>query len=367
MPAIMRRPILDKLDKNMARDNFSKSTKEALAHRAGFRCSFPGCPAHTAGPSDEGEDSISNTGTAAHITAASAGPGARRYDPDISTLERSSIQNGLWCCRTHGTLIDTDEVTYSADMLKKWRALAEKKAQLRQAHGEINFSCHSELIGIGLAPDTIEINSGDHLNAKIGRAVLLSCIAEIWGVRAADAIRDFLIEFCKNSIAHSGAGKINLSIKSDSISIEHNGTYFDWNQLANIESGRGGGLAYRALLNEMKLSAITCRMNPDRSMRLDIPLVRKPSDLPKNNPCAFILNHDNLLNPPNIKDFDGCNKILIVYQGFASYSDIYLCARIVQGFKSGNKAIALILPDVSEGVLEHFKNSLSDVEVMPWR
>lgn len=37
----------------MARDDFDKPTREALAQRAGYLCSFPECGSLTIGPSDE--------------------------------------------------------------------------------------------------------------------------------------------------------------------------------------------------------------------------------------------------------------------------------------------------------------------------
>lgn len=88
------------------RDDFMPDTKEKLAARAGYRCSFPGCRVLTIGPSSEGPDATSSVGMACHISAASAGPGARRYRPDMSPEDRRSISNGIWMCYTHGKLID---------------------------------------------------------------------------------------------------------------------------------------------------------------------------------------------------------------------------------------------------------------------
>jgi hypothetical protein len=35
----------------------------------------------------------------------------------MSTAELQSAENGIWMCYRHGKLIDTDETTYSADIL----------------------------------------------------------------------------------------------------------------------------------------------------------------------------------------------------------------------------------------------------------
>ena len=57
------------------------------------------------------------TGVAAHICAAAPGPGARRYDPNMSSEERSHINNGIWLCVSCSVLIDRDEKRFTVDKL----------------------------------------------------------------------------------------------------------------------------------------------------------------------------------------------------------------------------------------------------------
>jgi hypothetical protein len=111
----------------VARDDFSSETTRRLAHRAGFYCAFQPCGAHTAGPSDEGPEAISNVGVACHIAAAS--PGGRRFDATMTPEERRSIENGIWMCQTHAKRIDDDEVTFTVVLLKEWKRLAEERAR----------------------------------------------------------------------------------------------------------------------------------------------------------------------------------------------------------------------------------------------
>ncbi|MCJ2098902.1 hypothetical protein [Methylobacterium sp. E-046] len=56
-------------------------------------------------------------GKAAHIAAAAPGPGARRYDPNMSREQRADIGNAIWLCATHADLIDRDEAAYSPEKL----------------------------------------------------------------------------------------------------------------------------------------------------------------------------------------------------------------------------------------------------------
>lgn len=107
------------------RDNFSEKTKQLLASRAGWKCSYPKCGAATVGPSKEPSSKI-NAGIAAHICAASEnGP---RFDSSMTSEERKSIDNGIWMCRNHAHLIDANESNYTVEQLKAWKKDAEERA-----------------------------------------------------------------------------------------------------------------------------------------------------------------------------------------------------------------------------------------------
>jgi hypothetical protein len=49
----------------------------------------------------------------------------------MSSEERSSIDNGIWMCRTHGEMVDNDEKTYPVALLKQWKSAAEARARDR--------------------------------------------------------------------------------------------------------------------------------------------------------------------------------------------------------------------------------------------
>ena len=107
------------------RHEFSQDTIRKLCERVGSTCSNPDCAAPTKGPHSGGEKAIS-VGMACHVHAAS--PGGPRHDAEQSEEERRSIHNGIWLCRTCGTLIDTDEDRFPAPQLRAWRAVAELAA-----------------------------------------------------------------------------------------------------------------------------------------------------------------------------------------------------------------------------------------------
>lgn len=137
------------------RDDFSPDTKRRLAHRAGYVCSFPGCPIHTAGPSDDALDAINNVGVAAHITAAA--PGGPRFDAAMTPEQRSAFSNGIWLCETHAKLIDGDVTKWSVTVLQGMKADAEKAASAR-------------LEGAGRSPNDLSVDVAACVYMKSYRA-----------------------------------------------------------------------------------------------------------------------------------------------------------------------------------------------------
>ena len=119
----------------MMRDNFSRSTIDALADRAGNRCSNPDCRQLTSGPRTDPARAV-NIGVAAHITAASEG--GPRYDAGLTQEQRSDADNGLWLCQNCGKLVDNDPQAYPADLLRRWKQQAEEAAR-REVQGGAPF------------------------------------------------------------------------------------------------------------------------------------------------------------------------------------------------------------------------------------
>jgi len=139
------------------RDEFSQTTIDILAKRAGYRCSVPGCHRLTIGPAAEADKAF-NQGTAAHIISASPDSGPRA-DPHATREIRKSINNGIWCCGTHGRLIDSDESRYSVELLRQWKkdhedAIALEAAGCPVGRGVIT-SLTIENLGRFIEPQTV--------------------------------------------------------------------------------------------------------------------------------------------------------------------------------------------------------------------
>lgn len=108
-----------------SRDDFTVSTKRALAMRAAYICSRPECRTLTLSPSPAKPDDYVMLGVAAHITAAA--PAGPRYDKRLSPEERKDIENGIFLCESCAKLIDSNQgQDHPTKHVSTWKAEHER-------------------------------------------------------------------------------------------------------------------------------------------------------------------------------------------------------------------------------------------------
>lgn len=146
------------------RDDFKKTTKDTLANRVGNKCSNPSCRINTSG-SNSNNQKATNTGVAAHITAASKnGP---RFNPKLSKEDRVSISNGIWLCYNCSVLIDKDSQKFSVELLKKWKIISEYLSET-----EINRNSNLEnIVNPSFTPSLQYKNAIEDFNKKIKKLI----------------------------------------------------------------------------------------------------------------------------------------------------------------------------------------------------
>lgn len=137
------------------RDDFPASVKRKLAERSHYICSNPECKKMTVRPHTD-PDKSTITGVAAHISGAKDGNKSIRYDPYQTSLERKSINNGIWLCHDCSDIVDKDEKVYPAALLKQWKSIHEDFISTLQLKG---YASTLEL----LKPTTIEIDLSKQL------------------------------------------------------------------------------------------------------------------------------------------------------------------------------------------------------------
>ncbi len=77
------------------------------------------------------ENKARSIGKACHIHAAAKG--GPRFDETQTPEQRRDAANGIWLCSNHAAEVDVDEVRFPAELLKSWKAQAERAADLRMA------------------------------------------------------------------------------------------------------------------------------------------------------------------------------------------------------------------------------------------
>jgi nucleoside phosphorylase len=102
----------------------TEKTIKLLFAASGGICAFPGCETRLVHP-----ESRALLGEICHISAAA--PGGPRYEPDQTDRERSQDKNLIILCPTHHNLIDKDQVTYTADILRTMKAQHEDRVAAR--------------------------------------------------------------------------------------------------------------------------------------------------------------------------------------------------------------------------------------------
>ena len=109
------------------RIEFSQKTRDLVAGRAAFRCSFPSCGRVTIGPTSD-PTAVANTGQAAHIYSAAVSGKGPRGNRGLSEGALKSVQNAIWLCGHHASLVDKHRGRdYPADKLHSYKSLHETR------------------------------------------------------------------------------------------------------------------------------------------------------------------------------------------------------------------------------------------------
>lgn len=115
----------------------SYPTKIILAFRSGGICAFPKCGRQLTYDSPSGDDAY--VGEAAHIRGEK--PKAARYDASMTDLERDHVDNLLYLCTDHHTIIDKVPTDWPGTTLIDLKTEHEKQVRdaMEQAFADIAF------------------------------------------------------------------------------------------------------------------------------------------------------------------------------------------------------------------------------------
>lgn len=103
----------------------SYPTRVLLAFRSGGICAYPQCGKILTYEATHGADTY--TGEAAHIKGEK--PAAARYDPAMTDEERNGVDNLIYMCGDHHTVIDKVEMDWPVEKLVALKADHETKVR----------------------------------------------------------------------------------------------------------------------------------------------------------------------------------------------------------------------------------------------
>lgn len=346
------------------RASFSSKTKQLLAKRAGYKCSFPGCNVTTIGPSTESSSSVSNSGMACHIYAAAPGGCARRASLEMTKEELKDISNGIWMCFRHGKIIDTDEDKYTAEMLCTWKKIAEIRATRSHELGRDVELTPRDLQQVPLPKQTLEIAPSRDENQIIGAAIENSCLDLVWGSPQTRATRDLLIELVRNAFNHGKATKAELAIRATYIELIDNGSRFDSTTLR----GERGGSASLASLRERYGGTIILDSNYRAEKNINrITLVCKPEDIPKATRCNISITIDResaCTIHHKVQAMTDCDSVYIIFPEYPACSDAIAFREKNEQIVASGKRIILVGKKLSEQVIEELQKFGNQVEII---
>lgn len=343
---------------------FSEKTRLLLERRAGNRCSFPGCGSPTSGPSAESKSSISNTGMACHIVAASDGPAARRIEPTWGPKELSDISNGIWMCYSHGKLIDTDDSTYTVEVLKTWVQLAELRATMSQANQKDVELTPALLKKYPMPEYCTNILGPESGFDNIGNAIEASCMSQIWGVDISRAIRDVLIEVAQNSLTHGAATSVKLKIHNRSVQLSDDGKQFN-PLILNGKSKDGCGLAIDRLIRKYGTNLYYSYKYSNGINCLELSVVSSVDEIKALTNCTADVPSSLFWGvAPNLKIPSECIHVYLMFPSNISYSWVKQVPQLLTNSVRSDQEIILVGQQLSEGVIEYLKVALPDVRVI---
>lgn len=344
--------------------DFNARTISALAERTGYKCSFPNCNKPTLGPSAESDISVARTGMACHIYAAADGPAARRVGKKMTAEQLSEISNGIWLCYTHGKLIDGDECTYKPGLLKDWRVIAERKAQLRQRYGEgIEAWKVDELPLARLSLDV----SQPSLLAEINEAIELSCIEESWGSSAALALRDVVIELGRNALTHGTSSNFQMVVKSNLVELIDDGIHFSHRDLISATNQRGGAMAL-AMHGHSSVDILLSYMRRGNYNVTTVVPMDRANIFMDSNECSVTLE----IGPQGAADaahfvetHTECGTVFIhPMHGIIAFSDLYTLGAQLSKYNLSERDVAIVLNEHSAAMYKQITDVIPQIRTI---
>ena len=271
----------------------------------------------------------------------------------MSSDDRSSIENGIWMCFTHGKLIDTDESRFTIPMLMKWKVLAELRARLSLDQGRTIDLSPKDLTDMTFAGEKFTVGgvgTGEE-NRIIGDALINSCVTVIWGQEPTRCIRDAMIELARNAFAHGKATQFSVEIHGRAIKLTDNGAEFDVRTLPTLASRRGGAHAIEYLLEKYSDKLVINYRRFGDENEVNIALVHTLKDVRDATPCTVTISHRDIWKETvKIEVHESCKTVYLILTPYVTVSDVYGLAQLLEKRGPDPRQFVFVIDDASESV-----------------
>jgi hypothetical protein len=221
-------------------------------------------------------------------------------------------------CSTHGKLIDTDEARFTTPLLKQWRQLAERRAEL-SLHGS-----HFDVQEHDLLTHKVTVSAANLNESTIGNAFIDAAVPIFWGERISEAVRDFVFEITQNALTHGGAEGVCIEFSSKRITTVDSGKEFNPKHLLSFEHGQGGAAAYKALQDVVGDQLMISTSRKDYRNSCEVRFIRTQSDLTEETPCHLNFEHDldsgKGITDEALASVANCEVVYVVLPDFMSFS-----------------------------------------------
>jgi hypothetical protein len=277
---------------------------------------------------------------------------------------RKSIDNGIWLCSKHHRIIDADEDRFTVELLRHWKLVAERRAQLRHELGSSDAVDPGALASVGLACCSAGLACLDNENQIIGDTLVQSCVAAVWGPQATRAVRDLSIELCRNAFVHGLASRFEIDITPTSVVLRDDGGQFDPTTLLRSAARSGGVGAVRALFS-VRSFPIVISYERAAGLNLTTTTLVRSSDLVREfTRCSVTLTHNDIAKRElSFHAIDSCGLVYVVFGEYCSLSDIYLAVPHVRRLMEDHE-IVIILPDASDAARRILSGEVPEAVVL---